>query len=164
MLDERGRLFGLINVIDLVVVLLVLAVAGIFLAPRLFRSVAGPSGLREVRVTVLVPAVREPTVAAISPGVRVVNTTDNSLLGTVVSVNTVPASVLDKRVNGTMVETTSPVYKDDYVTLEGPGTVTANGVTLGKTQVRLGAPFPFSDNVFGVQGTVWSESPMPAGR
>ncbi len=164
MLDERGRLFGLVNVIDLVVILLVLAAAGIFLAPRLLRAVAGPPALQEIRVTVLVPAVRAPTVAAIRPGTRVVNTTNNSALGRVFATDAVPAVVLEKKANGMTTETTSPVYEDDYVTLVGPGTVTADGVVLGSTPVRLGAPFPFSDNIFGVQGTVWKVSPMPAGR
>lgn len=125
-LDGKGRLFGKINLLDLAVVLVVLAAVGYLGYGYLNPNANMPEGEdRVIRVTFLVPGVKQPTVDQLQPKMRVKESKTLREMGTIVEVKTLPA-----KMTGPAGEYESKFAFDHYVTIEGPGRVVPDGVTM----------------------------------
>ncbi|MBE3589559.1 MAG: DUF4330 domain-containing protein [Firmicutes bacterium] len=157
MIDRQGRLFGRINVLDFLVVLLVVALAArlaySWLGPG--RTVAAESDV-PITFTALVAAVRGPTADAIHVGDAVYETRTNSYLGKVTAVKVEPSLVLVQNPDGTQTQERSTVYKDVYVTISGRGKATPTSVMVGTQQIHIGTALQFQTRIWGVTGTVWN--------
>lgn len=157
MIDRQGRLFGKVNVLDFLVVVLVVA-----LAARLAYSWLGPGRTVKaesdvpITFTALVSGVRGPTADAIRVGDTVYETRTNTYLGKVTAVKVEPTRVLTQNPDGTQTEKESQVYKDVYVTITGLGKATPTSVMVGTQQIHIGSPLQFQTRIWGVTGTVWS--------
>lgn len=156
LMDSRGRLFGLINIIDLLVILAIVAAGYGFLHSRLAaRGLAELRGKEQtIEVTFVVSNVRPATVNVIKPGDRVNDSRTNTYLGEVVSVDVRPAEIAVQGPDGRIYESTSQTRKDVWVTLRGPGRVSPNAILLGSTEVRIGAQVSLKTNIYAVQSTV----------
>lgn len=121
LIDDKGRLFGLVNIVDLAVVLLVVAVAArIGLKSRLLRAV-NPSTLKPVEVVLLIEDVRPATADAVSEGDTIVNAKSNAVLGELIAKEVVPALKEVETADGRLVEAEAPYRKDVYITVRGQG-------------------------------------------
>lgn len=155
-IDREGRLFGRVNVLDLAILVLVLAfVLRLAYAYWVQKPTVAESQV-PITFTVLVQAVRDPTVRAVHVGDRVYDTRSNQPMGEVVAVRSEPSPVIEEREDGSRVETVSNVYKDLYVTVRGPGRATPTSVMVGSVQIHIGTPIQIETRIWGVQGTVWS--------
>jgi hypothetical protein len=162
LLDTRGRLFGVINVIDfLIVVLFVTFVSG-FAYTRYFRNrVLETLVPRDIQVTFMVPTVRGPSIEAVSVGDRVVESKTNGYLGEVIAVSSEPADVVTQLPDGRYYEMPSTNRKDLYVVVEGPGKVTGNAIILGSQEVRIGAKVSIKTNLYAFESIVWGIDTQP---
>lgn len=153
-LDERGRLFGRVNIVDLTVLVLVLFVAArLGLKSRLLRAV-NPSTVKPVEVVLVVEDVRQATVDAIQEGETVLNTKSNAALGKLVRKEVRPAQKEVATADGRLVLAESPFKKDVYLTVRGEGQVTSNVILLGGAEMRVGASVPVKGLKFSVNSTV----------
>ncbi|SHM58532.1 protein of unknown function [Caldanaerovirga acetigignens] len=151
-IDKKGRLFGLINVIDLLVIILVVAVAARFvLNPQKNSSVAEE---KTIQVVMLVKDVRDATAKVIKEGDIVRETKTNNLLGKVTKVEVKPAETLVNTADGRVLSVLNPVLKDVYVTVEGSATVGENAIVLGGTEIRIGTAVQMKTNLYAVVATV----------
>jgi hypothetical protein len=153
-LDERGRLFGRVNIVDLMVLALVLIVAArLGLKSRVFRAV-NPSTVKPVEVVLVVEDVRQATVDAMQEGETVLNTKSNAVLGKLVKKEVRPAQKEVQTADGRLVLAESPFKKDVYLTVRGEGQVTSNVIILGGAEMRVGASVAVKGLKFSVNSTV----------
>jgi len=154
LIDNKGRLFGVINIIDLLVILLIVAVAGRFALMQKNRS-AGPV-MKNLEVVVHVKEVRDATVNVIKEGDVVKETKTNAVLGKVTNVKVVPSETVVETADGRLVVASNPIYKDMYITIQGTGTAGENAIVLGSNEIRIGTTLQLKTNMYSVTSTVMS--------
>lgn len=161
-IDDKGRIGGKVNIIDLFIVVLVLAVVG-----RVAYARLSPAGWREVEqkfqpinVTIVVAAARDATVNAIQVGDNVVDTKTNLPLGVIIAKRVEPAQVVKELTDGTVIESTSTIRKDIWVTIQGRGRVSPNNIYLGDREIKIGTTVYFKSALYGVYGMVMGIEPV----
>ncbi len=139
LLDERGRLFGRINIVDLAVVVLVafvVAGAGYKVAGVNRRVVGEPE---TVRLTLEINKVREYTTRVIQTGQTLLEHNSSLPVGTITAVEVSPAVELVNTADGRIVEAVVPGRYDVILTVEGQAMVTGQAISVAGQQVRVGA-------------------------
>jgi hypothetical protein len=159
LMDEKGRLFGKVNILDLLVVLLVLAVAGRFVYGRMKAPTQNASQDQRLQVVFKLPGVSKPTVDALPVGTELFDSKSNNRMGKVIEVKAQPAKVLSYTPDGRLVETTSTDVYDVYLTVEGPGRVSDNGVTLNGLEMRIGRANNMKSSLWAGTGITWGITP-----
>lgn len=156
LIDSRGRIFGKVNIIDLLIVVMVLTAAYGYWHAR-----SGSTGLaalrggdRQVEAVFVVSNVRPATSTAIKVGDKVNDSKTNTYLGEVTAVRVEPAEIAVTMPDGRVYESTSKTRQDVWVTIRGSGRVSPNAITLGSTEIRVGAQISLKTNIFAVQSTV----------
>jgi len=135
LIDEKGKLFGLINIIDFLVLLAVLLVLGgavyKFKGPGRMES----SDLKTVKVTVLAPALRPEMLTSIKVGDRMVS--GSSFTDVVITdVKIRPGYNITTDSAGRRVEAIDPYLKDLIVVVEGKTVISGATINLGGQEIR----------------------------
>ncbi|MGR6837144.1 DUF4330 domain-containing protein [Syntrophomonas erecta] len=151
MIDDKGRLFGIINIIDLVVLLLIVVVAlGYFYRDRN----ADPAVTRTAEVKVICPYVRPEVAEQIKVGDQLVARGQVQPVK-VTELRIETARDTDTRADGELILQKHPFRKDIYLTLEGPISNTGAELYLAGQQVRAGLDkFIVKTEIFEVQGEI----------
>lgn len=150
-IDDRGRFFGKVSIIDVLVVLLIVAV-GVFI---LLRAQGTGNQLVGVRTTFAVEKVRYLTVDAIHVGDQV-HDEAGSFLGTVEDRSVTATQVEFGNSEGLAVGSPSQIYKDVLIMVKGTGQKSSSGVVrVGGTILRVGKPLTLMGPFFEVKATVW---------
>lgn len=130
LIDNKGKLFGKINVLDLIVILAVLAViAGVAYK---FTKSNTPSVFRQndkVEVTFYVEELPDYAAEAVKIGTAVTDRTTGSRFGVVKSVDTQPSVSYAPNSAGEIVKSTKETFRSQKVVVEGEGMYSENGVT-----------------------------------
>ncbi len=154
LIDEKGRLFGKINIIDLVVVLLVLllvaAVGYKFLSPKIASS---PTAQREVTAIVKCTFKTDTVVSQIKAGQQLVFGTDYIPNATIAEVKAVPADYLTTDAQGKVHIEKHPNLKDLYITIKAK---VNNAATLkvGTQELCLSKKFTVKTQTIEMDGNV----------
>ena len=151
-IDDRGRFFGKISIIDVLVVLLIVAV-GVFIFLR-----AQGTGNQQVgvRTTFAVEKVRYLTVDAINVGDQV-RDESGSLIGTVVDKREKPTQVEFGNSEGLAEGSDSKVFRDVIIEVKGNGQKSPSGaVRVGGTILLVGKLLTLKGPYFEVKGTIWA--------
>lgn len=136
-LDERGRIFGKVNVVDLLVLLVIIAVV-VFAA---VRFTGGSSKTVPVRVTYTVEEVRQATVDALkseSAAKGTVADDGGTVLGEVEEVVVEPTLEEFMTPDGELKAFDSPVFNDVNIVVHGEGRVSGSTVRIGSVPMRVG--------------------------
>ncbi|MGQ9531463.1 MAG: DUF4330 domain-containing protein [Desulfotomaculales bacterium] len=151
LVDERGRFLGLVNVIDLLVVLAILLVVG-GVAYKLLVP-AGRAAATAVEAEILAPKVYPAVAAAVRPGDRLV--AGNAYTqAEIKAVRTTPARVATPRSDGTLVLAEDPQLRDLYITIGGTATMGGSTLTLAGQELRAGREFYVKSLTYEIKGTV----------
>lgn len=160
--DKKGRLFGKLNLLDLAVLLVVVAVAGRFG----YKYVAGrnaPAAAQgqQIEVTFKIPGVSQATINQVQPGTQLQDNqaATKPILGKVTKIETKPAIVRNIGPDGTLWESESKEVFDAYVTVLGPGNSGANTVMFGEgggVEVKVGRTQFLISRTWAGTGTVWN--------
>ena len=151
-IDDRGRFFGKISIIDVLVVLLIVAV-GVFIFLR-----AQGTGNQQVgvRTTFAVEKVRYLTVDAINVGDQV-HDESGSLIGTVVDKQQKQTLVEFGNSEGRAAGSPSQVFWDVIIEVKGNGQKSSTGaVRVGGTTLLVGKILTLKGPYFEVKGTIWA--------
>lgn len=150
--DERGRLFGIINIVDMLVMLAVLLVlGGAYYKTRGGGAVAGAENT--VRFTVLAPIQRPEVAAAIKVGDRIVS--GSSYTGVVIKeLKTRPSELVATAADGRRVLTTDPYYLDVIATMEAKTSVSGATINMGGQEIRAGKDYFVKSLTYEVKGTI----------
>ena len=134
MIDEKGRLFGFINIIDLTVLILILVVAlGFFYR----HQNADPVVTNTATVKVICPYLRPEVAEQIHAGDQLLARGQLQPVS-IKDVKVVTARDSDTRADGTMVLQQHPFRKDVYLTLEGPVSYTGAELYMAGQGIRAG--------------------------
>ena len=153
MIDSKGRLFGKINLLDLVVLLAILAVAGRFAYGAVKGPAAAPAGQDQViEMTLRIPAVTDWTVDVIKVGDELYDSKSNTRMGKIVETWTEPAVVVREMPDG-IVPHVSDTHFDLYVTVRGPARVSPNGITMSGIEVKVGRSNQYKSAFWAATGT-----------
>jgi Domain of unknown function (DUF4330) len=150
-LDDRGRLFGLINLVDLLVIVLLVVLVGLAVV-RLSR----PEGKEtSVRSTFKVEHVQQPTVNKVKVGQQVEDDTGN-VLGTVVA-TTVEASLEEwpNPPKSRLESGPSPIFRDLLVDVKGQGHASREQIKVGNLVLEVGDIVTIKGPGWKVKASVW---------
>lgn len=163
--DEKGRLFGKINLLDLVVVLAILAVAARFgYKAYKGRQAVAVGEDKVIEMTMRLPAVAEPTIKAIPVGSELYDSKSNTYMGKVVEVRQEPALVVTTGDDGRVYEQPSKNRFDLYVIIAGKGRVSPNGVTMAGLEVKIGRTNFVKNELWAGFGPTWEINTDPKPR
>ncbi|GAQ25062.1 MULTISPECIES: DUF4330 domain-containing protein [Tepidanaerobacter] len=151
-IDNKGRIFGLINIIDLLVILVILAVVARF-GTKIHQSSVG-SQAKDIEAVLYVKEVKDATADVIKVGDTVKETKTNGVLGKVTNVEVKPSETLVETADGRIVVYPNPVLKDVYITVKGTGSVNENAIVLGSNEIRIGTSLQIKTNIYSVTSTV----------
>ena len=144
LIDNKGKLFGKINVIDLFIILIVVAaVAG--LAPKFIKSgTSNPIFSKSDTIITEISVEESPeyTINDIKKGDYVKDPVRNSYIGKVVDIKSAPSIYFAPNDKGEMVKTTKVGYQSATITVEGNGIYsdrsTQGGVTIDNVDQYIG--------------------------
>jgi hypothetical protein len=158
LIDDRGRLFGKISLIDLLVLLLIVAV-GVFAYGRVRGTAYTQTG---ILTTLTIEKVKDPTVYVINKG-DVVHDDAGSLIGTVVEQPAVVRTPLEfGDLQGNAHESPSQVYWDINVKIKGQGQVSKSVYRIGGTRLSVGKPLTMLGPRYEVKTTITGVESIPA--
>ncbi len=144
LLDEKKRLFGLVNPVDLVAVLVVVALVAA-LANVLFGSSVGssiaPAGGEDTIEIVATGVVTEISGIQYELGQEVSRVGGLGVMGTLESLEVGPYEREVYDAEGKAVMTVSPSSQRITVVVRGTGHFTENGVTMGTEKIRQNMTF-----------------------
>ncbi len=152
--DRQGRLFGLINIIDILVVLLVVSALGFYVYKHKAVNPRIAPAAKTYTVQVLVQEVRQVTVNELRSGLVVKEFDANTVMGTIRAVDIKPALRLVQRDDGQVLSTPVPDRSDVTLTIEAPAQTTDWSIRIANTDMRIGSTIKVTGQRFMVTGTV----------
>lgn len=151
LIDDKGKVFGLINVVDLIILLLVLLVAAG--AAYKFTHRTQQSKTVQVEYQVLIPHIRPAMAEAIKVGDKMVQGGSYTSV-TVKDVKIEPGYSVNVDARGQRVESYEPYLKDVYVTISGTTTLSSAAIIMGGQDVRVGKDYYVKSRDYEFKGTV----------
>lgn len=134
-LDDRGRLFGKVNIVDLVVLVVIVAIV-VFAAVRLTGG--GSVQTFPVKVTFVEFRVEQALVAGLQ-GKGTVRDTGGNVIGEVQSVQVAPSTDELLTTQGEFKTFASSIRSDVTFVVTGTGTMSDSTVHVGRLAARVGA-------------------------
>jgi hypothetical protein len=134
-LDERGRLFGKVNVVDFLVLLAVIALI-VFAVGRIERP---SSSTLPVQVTFRAQQVRQVTAAKLLAAHGTLKNDSGTILGKVVKVSAQPSQeeVLN-RLTGKLEVQSSPLYQDVDIVISAHAVSPGGPYRIGSVAISVG--------------------------
>lgn len=140
MIDKNGKLFGKINIIDLIFIVLVLAVA-VFALNR-FGVLSPEKATGTVEKKMILTMYQEEannfTVSNVKPGDPVSESFQNISFGKVSEIEIGDPVNWGADQNGNQIKAGRDGYSSIKLKIEAPGTVTSSGLTIGGVKYYVG--------------------------
>jgi hypothetical protein len=135
-LDDKKRLFGLINPVDLAVIVALLVVA--LIAVRVLFGAEAPTVKREekaLEMTIVAGGVPEVQASQFDAG-ETLRKKNGRPIGTITSVSIRPAETEVPTAEGGLARAQSPVFSEVVFEVEAVGELTEEGVMIDGSRVR----------------------------
>ncbi|MHB8158767.1 MAG: DUF4330 domain-containing protein [Desulfocucumaceae bacterium] len=151
LIDDRGKVFGLVNIVDLIIIAVVLLVAaGAFYK---FTNKAVPQKSVTVEFQVMLPHIRPELAGSIKIGDKMVQ--GNSYTNvTVNNIEIKPGYSVNADARGQRVESLDPYLKDIYVTNFGTTSLSSATITMGGQDIRVGKDYFVKSRDYEFKGTI----------
>jgi hypothetical protein len=140
MIDKSGRLFGKLNIIDLIFIILILAAAiftmskfGVFSPERISGGVE-----QKIRLTIYQEEANTFTVSNIKPGDPVSESFQNTNFGKVTGIEIGEPVNWGADQEGRQIATGRDGYSSVKIEIEAPGTVNSSGITISGVKYYVG--------------------------
>lgn len=152
LIDNKGRLFGIINVIDLLVLLIILAL-GFFGVSRMGKGMVATTTIKEGIVTYEITDIRQMTVDQIQVGDPIYHYDKGTYIGEIVNVEIEP---FKERIDheGKWIEAEVPRKFVALVDVKANLEETDQYYSAGGEQTRVGIQFRLKNKKFASFGTV----------
>lgn len=135
LIDNKGRLFGKVSIIDLVIILIVVAaVAGIGYKYAKSQIISPLSKTQNFIMTFQEDERPEFAVNAIKAGDIVKDKLSGVVIGKVTKVEIGPSKSYGNDSQGKWVQSPKPGYVSYFITVKGSGLLAPSGVTIGGTE------------------------------
>ncbi|HPW40982.1 MAG TPA: DUF4330 domain-containing protein [Bacillota bacterium] len=153
--DNRGKLFGRINIVDLIIILLIIltAVGGyMFFFGRDSKQTLNTG---KVVYDFEITNVNKDFIDAINPGDPIRDNVRGNELGTVVSKSSRGATMLNEDlINGRYIIAEVPDAYDVVITIEGNANITPANIIVGGAEIKVGKKFSIKGKGYANQGFV----------
>ncbi|MBP8620946.1 MAG: DUF4330 domain-containing protein [Firmicutes bacterium] len=155
-LDEKGRLFGKISIIDLLVIVVIVGAVAWFGYSMFGKNLRTEVSQREEETEIVVVAsgMRPTTAEAIAKGGKIFEFKTGACVGEVVGVETEPAVVWLLEGDGRWVQTQSDDKVDAFVTIRGTARVGENVITMNGVEIRVGGSIGLKTKFATFQGYI----------
>lgn len=155
-LDEKGRVFGKINIVDLLVLVILIGSLAWFGYGKFVRNIGSEISSREqpIEITVLVTGVRPTTAEAIGNSTGFFEFTTGSKIGEFCSLYTEPSDTWEIWDDGRWMRSKNPDKVDAYVTIRGVARIGQDTVTMNGVEVRVGTSIGLKSKMVQVQGNI----------
>lgn len=152
-IDKKGKLFGIINIVDLVVVLLValLIYGGV---TRLKKSPVAEADTKKALVTVEISNVRMASVDGIEVGDPLYHYDRGTLFGTIVDKEVEPYREPVESGDGRWILAEVPEKYVVTLTVEADARDSENVVIIGGEHIRIGTQFRLKNKKVAVMSTI----------
>lgn len=153
--DGKGRLFGKINIVDLLILLIIISIAG-----GVYLAFFGGSDKQVMETSKVVydfeiTNVNKDFVDAITPGDPIRDNVRGNELGTVVSKVSKKATMLNEDlINGKYIIADVPDAYDVVITIEAQADITPANIIVGGAEVKVGKKFSIKGKGYANQGFV----------
>ena len=137
MIDEKGRLFGKVNIVDLIIVVIIIAAAA-FIGFRLFGPESEAASTQNVRLILYCEESTEFVVEQLEEGCEAWDAENNVTLGTLTEWRAGDSNSYVTSATGEVVQIAREGYNSVSLVVEGTGVVGSHGVTIGNTLYALG--------------------------
>lgn len=158
--NEKGKLFGIINPVDLVVILAIIAVIAAVGVKFLKEPVTDViSNKQDMYVTLRIRGAMPSLVNAasqIEPGTKLVSGNDYVDGAQVESVSVEPYTYTVANADGVTVNSTDPVRQDILVVIKSSASPDSAVLKIGNQEIRTGRGFTFKTNLVEVNSTIES--------
>lgn len=154
-IDEKGKLFGIINIIDLFISIMLIVLIG-FGAYKVFR--VNPTvavNTQKVTMVYFIQEVRDVTFNAIEEGEIAKDYDKNTVYGKIVKKEALPAKKMVSTADGRVIEAEIPNRYDVKVYIEGDAVISKTGIYMGGQEVRVGYNAAIKGRKFGTRGFVF---------
>ena len=162
LIDKQGKVFGKVNLIDLLIILAILAV-GAFLAMKFFapEALITPTPQTEYEIKFFIEEAPDFTAKYIEEeGVLVKDFEKATTLGTVVSAETEKAVSFGINSDGQYVLTSKPNYISALIKAKGTGILTPNGLVVDGIAYPVGRSLTLIVGRSAVYGRIYSIDPI----
>lgn len=157
LIDEKGKLFGKVNVIDLVVALLIIflvaAVGYKFLGPEIAAS---PNAQGEITAVIRFTFRTDDVVKSVQPGQKLVFGTNYIPDAYIADVSFVVSDYITTDAEGKIHVEKHPQYKDLYVTIKATTNTNAAILKVGTQEIAQGKNFYVKTQTTEILGSVQS--------
>lgn len=155
-LDEKGRLFGKISIIDLLVIVVIVGVVAWFGYSMFGKNLRTEVSQREEETEIVVVAsgMRPTTAEAIAKGGKIFEFKTGACVGEVVGVETEPTVVWLLEGDGRWVQTQSDDKVDAFVTIRGTARIGENVITMNGVEIRVGGSIGLKTKFATFQGYI----------
>ncbi len=128
LMDEKGRLFGKISIVDIGVLLLIaVLIGGVYYKFFMVDKDQNAAKFDTIEYKVLVEEVRQQSVDAIEIGADIYDVKTNSPMGRITDIEVLPATDQLTKADGTMVIAEKPERFNVLITIRVPGIETKYG-------------------------------------
>ena len=155
LIDKKGRLFGKVNIVDLIIILVILSLIGgiyfVFFGGSDKQVVETSKIVYEFEIT----NVNKDFFDAITPGDPIRDNIRGNEIGTVVSKVFRKATMLNEDlINGKYVIVEVPDAYDVVITIEGKANITPANIIVGGAEIKIGKKFSIKGKGYANQGFV----------
>lgn len=128
MIYKKGKLFGLFNIIDVAILLIVVAaVFGFVMKSGILEKVSLSTNDRNIEVTFRIERIKSENASGYKVGDTLTDTETGASLGQITAVRQESAQDIVTKADGSAVLAAVPKYVNVYITIQGEGTKTALG-------------------------------------
>ncbi|WP_066495994.1 DUF4330 domain-containing protein [Abyssisolibacter fermentans] len=154
-IDNKGKLFGLINVIDLLVLLIiVLAVGGVGYKLKNRPTSLGGSNTQKVTLSVEVSGVRQATVDGMQEEDKLFHYDRGNYFGQIKKIEVLPYKEAVATSEGKVVLADVPEKFNVFLEVESDAAISDSLVVVGGEHTRIGSQFRLKNKKIAVFGTV----------
>ncbi|RKD23827.1 hypothetical protein BEP19_05200 [Ammoniphilus oxalaticus] len=156
-IDERGRLFGLMNILDLFLIIILIG-ASVFAGLKFLKpgdiQIGTSSGQQEVSYTLFNSGEHPFVVDEIKEGDMIKLVDNNSTLGTVVAVEKKPAMNYVNTADGRTVLAPVPEKYEVYIHMKANARVSGDSAVVGDTGLLVGNRVKIKGPVYMMEALV----------
>ncbi|NLK36954.1 MAG: DUF4330 domain-containing protein [Epulopiscium sp.] len=156
LVNEKGKLFGKINIIDFCVILLVIALAlGAAYKFRGLEKTSTTTTMEPIRYTIEVKKIRDYIFQNVKEGDLIFDKTSGNCIGTITKIDATPAKEAVLCIDGTYNMGDVENRIDVVFTVEGEGVISADGYFINKTyELVSGSERKFMTKYFECDGSI----------
>lgn len=166
LINDKGRIFGLINPIDALITLAILGfifVVGWLVITRGNVTLPGVEQTT-IQATFLIPGARPEATEYIRDGDRLKNDTSKADLGDIIEVRSERAKLEVPTDTGELSLGESPLLKDIYVTVEAQGRATDSMLMINGDILSIGKNYMLNTKWFRMNSVLVGVTPDANGR